>query len=179
MPRSEITQSNNIRCLTVSDTVFIDICFVLRHSKMINGQPDMTRHSLHVTTFKFYQNFYSDFLNIMNFCGSLWILKTLFSVYSKVVNHTRTLDDTTSSRRHSRLKMSALVPCSLSRALLPTRLSQKKKLKYGEKFQISLEIPREFLSGNSGVIQVRYLLRLHFVLCYILSGFSGNEKKIV
>jgi len=117
MPRSEITQSNNIRCLTVSDTVFIDICFVLRHSKMINGQPDMTRHSLHVTTFKCYQNFYSDFLTIMNFCDSLWILKTLFSVYSKVVNHTRTLDDTTSSRRHSRLKISALVHCSLSRAV--------------------------------------------------------------
>jgi len=112
MQRSEITQSNNIRCLTASDTAFIDICFVLRHNKMINGQPNMTRHSLHVTTFKFYQNFYSEFVNIMNFCGALWIQKILFSVYSKVVNHTRTLDDT-SSRRSSRLRIGALVPCPL------------------------------------------------------------------
>ena len=72
----------------------------------------MTRHSLHVTTFKFYQNFYSEFVNIMNFCGALWIQKILFSVYSKVVNHTRTLDDT-SSRRSSRLRIGALVPCPL------------------------------------------------------------------
>ena len=75
---------------------------------------------------------------------------------------------------------------------LPTRLSQNivrsstinrrpnKNLKYGEKFQISLEIPREFLSGNwqyRGNL-LRYLLHLYFVLCYILSSSSGNKKKL-
>jgi hypothetical protein len=74
---------------------------------------------------------------------------------------------------------------------LPTRLSQNivrgstinrrpnKNLKYGEKLKISLEIPLEFLSGNwqYRVIQVRYLLHFYFVLCYIPSSSSGNERK--
>jgi hypothetical protein len=133
----------------------------------------------------FHQNFYSDFLDIMNFCGSLWIQKTWFSVYSKLW----TILELWTIRLPGDNQGKQLVHSYLhyQEQCLPTRFSQNtlkgstinrrlnNNIKYGENCEISLEIPREFLSGNWQYRSNSSALPNASLFCSLLH--SGNKKK--
>ena len=55
--------------------------------------------------------------------------------------------------------------------------SIKKFLKYGEKFQISLEISREFLSGNRKYWNIVGALKTASLLCFVMFKRVGYDVK--